>query len=314
MFEEIIKFVNQSKTITIFPHTNIDGDAVGSSKALALALIKAGKQVEVLCDEAVPSHVGFLNCDLFKTDSSFAPDCAFAVDCSDFQRIENRIEVYKNAKYRVCIDHHPGPNDFADVIVRDADAPAAAMLVYKFIKELGVEFDKDIAEALYTGILTDTGAFKYSNTTAETHLVIADLYQYGIDHTSICVNVFDNKPLVQIKLESIASSNMEIFADGKAVISYLNYKEWNSLGAQYSDTDSSIDVIRKIQGTEIAAILKEKEPGVFKLSMRSKSYADVSEIAFKLGGGGHVKAAACTLNMSFEDAYNLVKDEICKVL
>jgi len=314
MFEEIIKFVNKSDKIIIFPHTNMDGDSVGSSKALALAFQKLGKQVEILADEPVPNHVGFLNCDLFKTAASFTPDLAFVVDCSTENRIENRLAVYESAKYKVCIDHHLGSGSFGDATVRDADSPAACFLVLDFINELGVKLDKDMAEALYTGIITDTGALKYGHLDGDRVRQIAGLFDFGINFEDICTAIYTTVPYSTLKLEAMAIDNIEVFADGKAIISVLRYDDWKALGAVYSDLETSIDAIRKLEGAEVAALLKEREPGVFKLSLRSKTYVNVANIAEKFGGGGHTKAAGSDINMDFNTAYKTVKEEICKAL
>ncbi len=330
MFEKIAEQVKNAKSVIIFPHISMDGDSVACAKALYLALSAMGKNVVILADEGVPDHVSFLGgpefivyskyiTDLFimrytahlgtSAPSDFAYDLAIAVDCSDAGRIENRIDIWAKANTTVCIDHHPGNDDFVDYIVRDEKASAAALLVYKFLKESGYKITKEIAEAIYTGIVTDTGAFKYSNADAETLKVAAELYEYGIDHALLCSRIYDNKPLKQLQIESYALVNTKFFCDKKIAISIIPCSYWNSLDVPYSYTESSIDIVRSIQGTEIAIVLKEKSPNVFKASMRAKTYANVQQIAEKLGGGGHEKAAACTLEMSAEEAIALVAKE-----
>lgn len=335
MFEKIAAKIKEANSIIIFPHTSMDGDSVACSKALYLALSALGKKVFILVDEPVPDHVSFLGgsefmtyskyiSDLFKLrcqtvfgnplDQDFYYDLAFAVDCSDFSRIENRRDIWDQAKTTVCIDHHPGVNDFADLIVRDEKASAAALLVYKFLKESGYTINNDIAKALYTGIVTDTGAFKYSNTDSETFKVASELLKFDIDNASICANIFDNKPLKQLELESYALNHVELYKDGMLAVSAIPFDVWSKMNVPYSYTESSIDVIRSIKGVEIAILLKEKEPNLFKASMRAKTFANVQGIATKLGGGGHEKAAACTLEMSLIEAKTLVINEAEAVL
>lgn len=323
MFEKITAKIKESNNIIIFPHTSMDGDSVACSKALYLVLASLGKNVVIISDEAVPDHVSFLDgpefflynkyiSDLFKLryqalfnnplDQDFYYDLAIAVDCSEVSRLENRIEIWDKAKFKVCIDHHPGKNDFADIIVRDEKASAASLLIYKLFKESSYPITKEIANALYTGIVTDTGAFKYSNTDAETFNVAADLLSYGINHSLICSKIFDNKPLAQLEIEAYALDNVELYYDGKLAVSSIPYLYWTGKDVPYSYTESSIDIIRSIKGVEIAVLLKEKEPKVFKASMRAKTYANVQQIAENLGGGGHEKAAACTLEMTLAEA------------
>ena len=335
MFERISAKVKDAKSIIIFPHTSMDGDSVACAKALYLAFSAMGKNVVILADEGVPEHVAFLGgkefityskyiADLFvlrytaqfggTENSDFSYDLAFAVDCSDLTRIDNRLDIWNKAKNKVCIDHHPGKDDFADIVVRDEQASAAALLVYKFLKESGITITKEIAEAIYAGIVTDTGAFKYSNADAVTLRTVADLYAYGIDHALICSKIYDNKPLKQLQVESYALVNAKFYCDRKLVISTIPFSYWNSLDIPYSYTESSIDVVRSIKGTEIAVVLKEKLPGVFKASLRAKTYANVANIAERLGGGGHEKAAACTLEMSEEEAKALIVKEVESIL
>lgn len=331
MFEKITAKIKESNSIIIFPHTSMDGDSVACSKALYLVLTALGKNVVILTDEAVPDHVSFLGgpefflfnkyiADLFKLryqasfnnplDKDFYYDLAIAVDCSDSSRIENRIEIWDKAKYKVCIDHHPGKNDFADIIVRDEKASAAALLIYKLIQESSYILNKDIASAIYTGIITDTGAFKYSNTNADTFKVASELLSYGIDHSYICSKIFDNKPLEQLEIEAYALDNVELFYDGRLAVSSIPYLYWTGKDVPYSYTESSIDIIRSIKGVEIAVLLKEKEPKVFKASLRAKTYANVQQIAQNLGGGGHEKAAACTLEMTLIEAKKTIVNEV----
>lgn len=316
MFESIIAEVNNFNKVIIFPHTNMDGDSVGSAKALALALKQIGKDVIILADEAVPEYVGFLNCNLFVTEipAGFSNALAFAVDCSDISRIENRIDAWNLCTKRVCIDHHPGEDKFADVIVRSTEASAAALLVFDFLLELKAPIDKEIAEAIYTGILTDTGAFKYANADAATHLAVAKLYEYGINHVAICNAVYENKPYRQAKIEAHALKKAQFVANNRGIVSYVSRHYYKSIDAPYSYTENAIDVLRSIRGVEVAAILKEKERGVFKVSFRSKNGQDVSAIARKYGGGGHKPAAACTLEMPLEEAIELIKKEIIAIL
>ena len=334
MYEQIFEKVKTSKNIVIFPHTSVDGDSVACAKALYVALTRMGKDVIILCDEPVPDHVSFLAGPEFLVYSNiisellelryrskynnftdeFSYDLAIAVDCSDYSRIENRLDIWNKARATACIDHHPGETSISDNTVRDPSACAAAMLVYEFLKESGIVIDKEIAEAIYAGIVTDTGGFRFSNTDARTHEMVAELFSYGIDVADVSSKIYDSKPLSQLKIEAYALRNVEILCDGKLAISCIPYSLWNPIKVPYSYTESSIDVIRSIKGVEVAVVLKEKEPEVFKVSMRSKSYPNVSDVAVKLGGGGHKKAAACTLEMPLETAKELIVEEIEAIL
>ena len=314
MFEEIIEKVKAADRILVYPHVNMDGDAAGSAKALCLAFRKIGKECFVYCDRQKSAYLDFIMDACFVSEKPFDADLSFAVDLGEDSRMEDRAIDFNAAKTRVCIDHHvPGDKPFADARVIDPDASAAGILVYKFLLEMGIEIDKDIAEALYTAILTDTGAFKYSNTDAETHRVISELYKYGIDHLKICNAVYENNPLAQLKLEAVAIDHARFLKDGRLAYSYISIADREKHNAPYEYTETSVDVIRSIEGVDAAAMIKEKEEGLIKVSFRSKSDINVRTAAAALGGGGHDKAAACTLNMSLDEAIEAVKAELMKL-
>ncbi len=314
MFEEIIEKVKAAEKILVYPHVNMDGDAAGSAKALCLAFRKIGKQAAVLCDSEKPDFLSFLYDDSFVSVPPFKADLSFAVDFSEEKRMQGREGCFKEAPSSACIDHHVSPGGMADASVIDPNASAAAMLVYKFFLEMGIEPDKDIAEALYTAILTDTGAFKYSNTNAETHRVISELYKYGIDHVKICTAVYETKPQAQLRIESLAMERAEMLEGGKAAVTYITQEDLKEYGARYDYCESAIDYLRTMKDVEAVAIVKEFSEGVFKVSFRGKHYANVRLAAEALGGGGHDRAAGCTLEMTLDEALASVKREIVKTL
>ena len=178
---------------------------------------------------------------------------------------------------------------------------------------MGAQIDRNTAASLYTGISTDTGNFQYSNTTPETHMIAAELMKTGMDHVSITVALYQNVSLTKVRLEARILDKMEIFAGGKAVISYVDSSMLREVSAKMEDSESAIDTLRNIEGVEIAAFLKEKGDAV-KVSMRAKSAGRVDEIAVKFGGGGHAKAAGCTLEMSIAEATDAIKKEIISYL
>ncbi|MBR5756578.1 MAG: bifunctional oligoribonuclease/PAP phosphatase NrnA [Firmicutes bacterium] len=314
MFEEIIRKVNAAQSILVYTHVNMDGDAAGSAKALCLAFKKMGKKCAILCDEQKPDFISFLYDDSFVSEPPFEADLSFAVDFSEEKRIPGREAFFYAAKDSVCIDHHVSEGSLAKTSVIDSKASAAAMLVYEFLIEAGIEIDRDMAEALYTAILTDTGAFKYSNTNSETHRVVSELYKYGIDHVKICTAVYETKPQAQLRIESLAMERAEMLEGGKAAVTYITQEDLARFGARYDYCESAIDYLRTMKDVEAVAIIKQFAEGVFKVSFRGKNYANVRIAAEALGGGGHDRAAGCTLNMSLEEAYESVKREIVKTL
>ena len=318
---EIVEQINSAKKIVIMTHTNMDGDAIGSASALCHALRYLKKDCVILLEDDIPGYLKFMHdhehaqgSPFFTFEMPFKADLAIVVDCGDASRIEKRLDVYKECASKICIDHHVQEDAFADYSVVEPDAAATGLLIYQLIKELNVPIDKEIAEDLFVAIMTDTGCFRYSNTTAECHLVAAELYKAGIEYDKLGTLIYDTLPVAQVKLESLAVEQMKLFSENKACISYVTQQQLKELGASYDMTSDCIDVLRKIDSVEIAAFLKEHFDGSIKLSLRAKSYADVNAVAKTFDGGGHIKAAGATLKCSMDEALKLVEEEIVKEL
>ena len=250
----------------------------------------------------------------FVSKMPYDADLAVAVDCGEENRIEKRIGVFNSAAVRICVDHHKPNGKFADVSVVEPSASATGILVMQLIKELGVPFTKEIAEDLYIAILTDTGCFKYSNTTPESFEAAGELLSYGLDPENLAKLLYETIPVPQMKLEAKIIDWMEIFADGKAVISCVTQAQLRELGATYDMTGNCIDILRKIEGTELCAFLKEYTDGSIRLSFRSKGAASARNVSLALGGGGHEKASGGTLYCSMSDACASVKEEMLREL
>ncbi len=316
---EIVKLIKESEDIVIMTHTNMDGDAIGSASALCHVLRMLGKRCVILLEDDIPGYLKFMHDHsskdpFFVFEMPYQPQLAIVVDCGDASRIEKRLDVYQSCAKKIVVDHHVQEEDFADCSVVDPAASATGLLVYELINELGAPINKEIAEDLYIAIMTDTGCFRYSNTTAQCHLVAAELYKYGIEPERLGTLIYDTLPLSQMKLESLIVEWMQLFADGRAVISYVTQDKLKEIGATYDMTGGCIDVLRKIDSVEVCAFLKEHQDGSFKLSLRSKGAASVLNVAKAVGGGGHVKAAGGTIRLPLSDALAMVREEIEKEL
>lgn len=315
-WDGIIDCIENANKIVILTHTSMDGDAMGSSSALCHMLRGMKKECYILLEDNIPAYLDILHNhdDFFVFELPYTADLAIAVDCADETRIEKRIDVFKAAKKTACIDHHMQTSYFADVNVVEPDVAATGILIYELMKEMRIPLNKEIAEDLYAAISTDTGSFKFRNTDARVHMVIADLYSYDIEASKLCNALYATYPLCQLKLESIAMDNCEIFADGKAAISYLTQENMRSVGASYEHADTSIERLRSIEGVEVACILKQNESGTYKASLRAKDYADVNAVAVVFGGGGHLKASGCNFDSDLRSAIDALKKEILKAL
>ncbi len=314
--QEIGEIIQGAGSVLIFPHINPDGDAIGSACGLCDTLRGHGKKAAVLLEEDVPEYLRFLDtgCCIQDAESFGIPNLCICVDCSDESRLNKRVDAYRNGERTLCIDHHLaaenfGESGFSDYYYIDSGEAACSQIIYKLLQTMGLKPTQTAAELLYTGIVTDTGSFQYSNTTGDTHRIAADLMNLEIDIMKVTMALYQNIKKNKLKLEVRILDTMEIFADDKAVIAYVTEDMAEAAGALMEDAESAIDLLRNIAGVEIAALLKQREDGI-KVSLRAKSWGCVNQIAAKFGGGGHKKAAGCTLKMPLAEARSVLKKEM----
>ncbi|MBQ3185452.1 MAG: bifunctional oligoribonuclease/PAP phosphatase NrnA, partial [Firmicutes bacterium] len=276
----------------------------------------------ILMDEEVPEYISFMDAEFVTRDKDCLKDhdVSICVDCGEYSRFPALADKFDEGKLHLCVDHHATGDGFGDHYYIDPSEAATCQLIYKLIKELEAVvaegsdaatglIDKTVAESLYTGINTDTGSFQYSNTTADTHAIAADLMVHGIDHTAINVKLYQTIPMTKLKIQAAILQKAEFLFGGKVAVGYVTGQMLEEAGAVLDDAEGTIDMLRNIEGVEIAAFLKEKGEAV-KVSMRAKSYANVAEIVSVFGGGGHVKAAGCTLEMGMDEALDAIKKAI----
>ncbi len=307
VFQQIVKSILESNSIMIFPHVIPDGDTIGCASALKRAFTKIGKKAQVIDEKDIPDYLKFLTQDYedweeFQQDQ---PDLCIAVDCSDLGRLGERKDFFLTGKRTVNIDHHPTNTCFADLNYIDDKASATGEIIFDLLKGLNIQFDPFIAEAIYSAISTDTGSFKYTNTSTKSHLVAAELIDMGVDLNEVSVELYQNTRLEKIRLEAEVLETLEIICDGKVASAYATEDMLKKTGATMNETEGFIELLRNIQGVEVAIFFKETQTKEIKIGFRAKQYADVSKIAMKFGGGGHVKAAGCTINDSLDQAKKL---------
>ncbi|MDD4200421.1 MAG: bifunctional oligoribonuclease/PAP phosphatase NrnA [Eubacteriales bacterium] len=306
---ELWKNLSTAKSVVLFPHVNPDGDAVGACVALCLTLREHGVDCKV-CSGKVPDYLGFLNTSYFIDDREVGnPEICVAVDCSEDYRMDRRGGAFYRGNKHYCIDHHQTDCGFGDRFYIDGAAAAACTIIFDMLKEAGAVLSRDAANAIYTGICTDTGNFKHANTDSRSHNIAAELLEVGVDHTEIMASLYKNRSMKKVLCESRAIEKAFVFSGGRGIISYLSSEEMAKINATHEDTDEIIDKLRDIAGVEMAAYLEEREEGI-KISMRAKTYGNVRDICRSFGGGGHIAAAGATVKMSMEDAFAAVKRAI----
>jgi phosphoesterase RecJ-like protein len=292
--EEILK----SKRIGLSFHTSPDGDAIGSILSLLNTLRYLGKDSYIISRDVISDNFSFLslsneiNGDILEPKAN--TDLVIVLDCGNFDRISANLSNY-NGKI-INIDHHISNEKYGFINYVDVNAAATCEISYLLIKELGIDFnDKTdieiaIGNAVYTGILTDTGSFRHSNVTSRTHTIASELIELGVDNSKIHSNLFDNKPFNKVKLMGSVLSNIELVLDNKVAVLQIPKGMLEDFNLINTDTSDIISVGLAIKGVEVSMLLKEVEDGV-KGSLRSKNYVDVRKVAEVYGGGGHIKAA-----------------------
>lgn len=325
-FEEFAAALVEGDEFAIFPHVDPDGDALGASVALALALSSIGKNVKILIDEAedggldIKEELLFIDGkkQFFTVYSSFVDEKTYGVmmDCGEISRIagrSNRDEVFQKCNKTFCLDHHASSTPLADFNVIIPETAATCQLVWQLFKALqkyGLIVDKAMAEAVYVGILTDTGGFRYSNTSAETHIIASEIFALGADHYAISKQVFESNPLRSMKLKFAAMGVANFSCGNRVAITYVDSKMLKSAGATLKDSDGIVEELRNIDSVEVACLCKEQADGSVKVSMRSKTSIDVSKIGMKFSGGGHKRAAGCTIHKPIAEAVKMMKSEL----
>jgi phosphoesterase RecJ-like protein len=313
--EEIAEIIRNNKSIAILPHVSADGDALASSLALGLALKKVGIESRIILEERIPWVYEFLpgrEMSALYDGLDIPYDLVVALDTGDLNRLGKRLGIFKAANKTVNIDHHTSNTQFAELNYVSAESAAAGEIIYELIETMCIEIDRDIAICLYTAISSDTGGFKFSNTTPLTHRITARLIEKGLNIAEISRRIFDEVALEKVKLMGIAVNTLELLEDGRIAIIEISLEMMKKTGAKDEDCDGLVNIGRNIRGVEVSVVLREMDNNEVRVNLRSNEWLDVAEIAVRFSGGGHKRAAGCTLKGNVEHAKTIVVDEIKK--
>ncbi len=300
----IIDRIKMCKKIGITFHTSADGDSLGSALALLIGLRKLNKEVYIISKEVISQAFLFLPYSNEINGETSEPlkdtECVIVLDCGDFKRINANLPLENRNFELINIDHHLSNDLYGDLNFVDTSASAVGEIVYEALGLLNVELDKEISMCLYTSILTDTGSFRHSNTTEATHAIAGKLINTGIDFSNIHRIIFENKKFEKIKFYGEVINTMTTEFHGKVCIMYISKDVLEKYELVSSDTSDVITFGASIDSVEVTMLIKEAENGV-KVSLRSKSLVDVSKIAEKFRGGGHIRASGFFTEASFND-------------
>lgn len=308
--DNILEEINKAKKIVIITHENPDGDAIGSSLAMKLALNQLGKNADVIIPE-FPKTFEFLpGINEVKKESNIEKyDLAIALDCASIKLLNGFTKYFDNATVKVAIDHHSSNTMFADYNYVDQDAPACAQLLLVVFSYFNINVTKDIGTCILAGIITDTGGFRYEGVTADTFRFVAELCEKGIKVTQVYSQVYASKTRAKFELHRIALNRLEFLEDGKIAFTYVTKADEEQVEAKNGDYDGIVENGRDVEGVEVSVFLRETDKGI-KVSLRSKNYVNASEVAMMFGGGGHLRAAGCNIQGTIDQAKNQIINRV----
>lgn len=316
--QQVVREIRKGKSFLVTTHANPDGDALGSALALGAGLMKLGKKVKIYNKDTVPRSMSFLPnsnkvTQVLNPDEKY--DAAFIVDCADKERVSDEFVNHKGIAKLIVLDHHRLSGRAGDINLIEINAASSGMVVHKVLKALRVPITKDIATAVYTTLVTDTGCFSYSNTNTEVMKLAYELLKTGVSPWQIAKNLFESFPVERLKIMGRVLNTLEISPDRRYAWLTLTKAMLDETGATKDLAEGFISYARSIDTVEVAVQFRESEEG-WKVSFRSKDHVDVAKMASQWGGGGHARAAGCTFkgNFDLEDVRGKVLEAVRKSL
>ena len=310
--DEILEEIKNANNIVILTHETPDGDAVGSSLGMKIALEKLGKNADVIITKYANMYSFLPRSQEIKTQSNIEKyDLAISVDCATLKRLDN-AQYFENAKKTIVIDHHGSNTMYGDINYVNPVSPACAEILLAILSYFKIEIDVEIGTCLMTGIITDTGGLQYPSTTADTFEYAADMLRKGVNISDICKKTLQTKTKASFELTKRVIDRMELLENGKVAFSYVNQKDFKEVNAEEGDHEGIVNVGREIEGVEVSIFIRQKEnEEEYKISMRSNTdEINVSDICLVWGGGGHPRAAGATIKGNVEQ----VKEKIMNVV
>lgn len=315
--KQIVDQLKKSNTVLLVTHTNPDGDAIGSLLAMGLALTELEKKVALFCESPIPAvyrflpHVSRIMRTLERVEEY---DTVVVLDCGDLDRTGEIALVIERVPVIINIDHHITNTGFGDFLLVDTSACATSEMIYQIIKEMDVKLDTNMAYAIYTGILTDTGSFRTSNTNLAAFTICEEMIKIGVDPYKVAQHVYGTYSLGRIMLLNRALDSIEISKNGKMSIMTLTQKMLKQTNTQPEDADGLINYARRIEDVKVAALIFEQNnsqdvnrmKGRYHVSLRSDDDVDVASIAASFGGGGHFNASGFNLDSELPDVKNML--------
>lgn len=312
-YSEAETFLRNCKDAVIITHQSPDGDCIGAGFGLKDILAELGIRSRVICSDKFPSRYDFIT--NTGAGEDFEPETVIAVDIADTKLMGKYKDIYGD-KIQLCIDHHISNINYAEKTLLRPEATATCEIIYDLAKFMGVEISRHCAMCLYTGIATDSGCFKYDCTTPRAHEIAAEMKRsYDINFAKINRAMFEIKTKARMILESKFVNLMKEYLDNKLVIASVTLDMMKEIGINSDEFEGLAPMTIQLEGTKVGVLIKEREPNTFKCSFRSADSVNVSEICRSLGGGGHAKAAGCSIEgCTLQEAENKIVEAVRKAM
>ncbi|MFH5835747.1 bifunctional oligoribonuclease/PAP phosphatase NrnA [Proteiniclasticum sp. C24MP] len=312
MFKEIAEKIMGTERIAVVTHASPDGDAVGSTMGIVLALRELGKDVEILSKEPGPENLSFLPLyEEYGVQATLSGDreLLLALDCGNKDRLSMERDGFDEI-FKINIDHHVSNEMYGSLNYVDTASASTAEIIFELIEALRISPDQSMAQCLYTGIVSDTGSFRFPSTTAKTLRITAELIETGLDFSEIQRVLFSTSEFKRIKLLGRALMTLESYMEGFVSVMNLEANDFNILSISDRDSGDIVNYGLEPPEADVSVLLKEAE-GFFRVSVRTKLEIDASSLCGKFDGGGHVRAAGCNIKAeSLEEAKRLILEEI----
>jgi phosphoesterase RecJ-like protein len=317
--QEAATFLRERDDFLIVSHVQPDGDAISSTVAVGWLLEKLGKKFTMLNEGPVPARLRFLwkSSEIITADDT-QPERQYrnviCVDCADFARVGRTNQWFAQDAELLNIDHHPTNDGFGRVNLMKFHAAATAEILFELLDELGLDLDVDIATAIYTGLLTDTGGFRYSNTSPIVMAMASRLLEAGVNGPELAELLLERMTLGQLRIIQRGLSRLSFSPDQRISWLWVNSEDMEESGATNDDLEGLVNYPRNIEGIEVGLLFKQNGQESVKVSLRSAGRVNVAAVAQHFGGGGHVRAAGCRLTDSLSEVIRQVVDVVQKAL
>lgn len=299
---DILKYEDRFLVVT---HINPDGDAIGSLLGMYLALSEMGKQCWAMMSDAVPERYAFLpgadRVVLSPDELHGTPNWIISLDVASEPRIAADIKRFRGRSRLINVDHHPTNIGFGDLNLVRPEVTSAAELVFTLLTRAGYSLSQDVGKCLYTGIITDTGCFRFSGVSSQTLHLAAQILASGFDSYDVTRHIYEEYPLRRLELERLVLDRIQILLDGKLVMSTLFADDFKRLGSPFSEAENLVNRLRESHGVEVGVLVTQLSDEFCRASLRSKGRVDVAAVAASLGGGGHKNAAGLRSPLSVEE-------------